>query len=56
MSEQPTFPIPETAPADETTGRYIITFREDAVAEGLDLLRDQTGLGGLANAAGEAPS
>ena len=51
MSEQPSFPIPETAQADETTGRYIITFREDAVTEGLDLLSDQTGITGLANAA-----
>ena len=51
MSEQPSFPIPETAQADETTGRYIITFREDAVTEGLDLLSDQTGIRGLANAA-----
>ncbi|MEG4963128.1 MULTISPECIES: S8 family serine peptidase [unclassified Microcoleus] len=50
MSEQPSFPIPETAQADETTGRYIITFREDAVTEGLDLLNDQTGITGLANA------
>jgi subtilisin len=51
MSEQPSFPIPETAQADQTTGRYIITFREDAVTEGLDLLSDQTGIRGLANAA-----
>jgi len=51
MSEQPSFPIPETAQADRTTGRYIITFREDAVTEGLDLLSDQTGIRGLANAA-----
>ncbi|MBD1811956.1 protease, partial [Microcoleus sp. FACHB-DQ6] len=46
MSEQPSFPIPETAQADETTGRYIITFRDDAVIEGLDLLNDQTGITG----------
>jgi subtilisin len=51
MSEQPSFPIPETAPADRTTGRYIITFREDAVTEGLALLNDQAGITGLANAA-----
>ena len=51
MSEQPSFAIPETAPADGTTGRYIITFREDAVTEGLALLSDQAGLTGLANAA-----
>ncbi|MEG4352333.1 S8 family serine peptidase [Microcoleus sp. LAD1_D5] len=51
MSQQPSFPIPETAQADETTGRYIITFRDDAVIEALDLLNDQTGITGLANAA-----
>ena len=51
MSEQPSFPIPETAQADATTGRYIITFREDSVTEGLDLLSDQTGIRGLPNAA-----
>jgi len=51
MSEQPSFPIPETGPADRTTGRYIITFREDAVTEGLALLSDQAGITGLANAA-----
>ncbi len=51
MSEQASFPIPATAPTDETTGRYIITFREDAVTEGLDLLSDQTGIMGLASAA-----
>nr|AHB86038.1 Pwb4 [uncultured bacterium] len=51
MSEQPSFPIPATAQADETTGRYIITFREDAVTEGLALLSDQAGIMGLANAA-----
>ena len=51
MSEQPSFPIPETAPADQTTGRYIITFREDAVTEGLAVLSDQAGIRRLANAA-----
>jgi subtilisin family serine protease len=52
MSEQPSFPIPETAPADDpTTGRYIITFREDAVTEGLAVLSNQAGIRGLANSA-----
>jgi subtilisin len=51
MSEQASFPIPATAQADETTGRYIITFRENAVTEGLALLSDQTGIMGLASAA-----
>lgn len=51
MSEQASFSIPENVQADETTGRYIITFREDAVTEGLDILSDRAGIMGLANAA-----
>jgi subtilisin len=51
MSIQPSFLIPATAQADETTGRYIITFRENSVTEGLALLRDQAGITGLINAA-----
>jgi subtilisin len=51
MSRQPSFPIPATAQADETTGRYIITFRDEAVTEGLALLSDRAGIAGLANAA-----
>ncbi len=51
MSAQPSFPIPATAQADRTTGRYIITFREDSVTEGLALLSDQAGIMGLASAA-----
>ena len=51
MSDQASFSIPENAQADETTGRYIITFREDAVTEGLDILSDRAGIMGLANAA-----
>ncbi|MCU0547600.1 MAG: S8 family serine peptidase [Oscillatoriaceae cyanobacterium Prado104] len=51
MSEQPSFPIPDNAGANETTGRYIITFREDAVTEGLGILSDRAGVTGLANAA-----
>jgi subtilisin family serine protease len=51
MSELPSFPIPATAQANETTGRYIITFRDDEVAEGLALLSDQAGISGLPSAA-----
>jgi subtilisin len=51
MSEQASFRVPATAQADETTGRYIITFRDDAVTEGLALLSDRAGVMGLANAA-----
>lgn len=51
MSEQASFSIPQNARTEETTGRYIVTFREDAVAEGLDILSDRAGVMGLANAA-----
>jgi len=56
MSEQPSFSVPSSAAPGETTGRYVITFQDNAVAEGLDLLRDQTGIAGLANAANFAGS
>jgi subtilisin len=51
MSEQPSFAIPENARSEETTGRYIITFRDDAVTEGLAILSDRAGITNLANAA-----
>lgn len=40
MSEKSSFPIPNNIQADETTGRYIITFRDDRVTEGLQALRE----------------
>lgn len=51
MSEQPSFPIPAIAQSGETTGRYIVTFREDSVNEGLAMLSAQASIGGLPNAA-----
>lgn len=56
MSIQPSFSLPATAQTDETTGRYIVTFRDEAVTEGLALLNDQAGIWGLANAADFAES
>lgn len=49
MPEQPSFPIP-AADADQTTGRYLVTFRDDAVTEGIAALRD-AGVAALPNAA-----
>lgn len=40
MFEKPSFPIPTTAQVEETTGRYIITFRDDRVDQGLAALRE----------------
>lgn len=51
MSEQPSFSVPSIAQADETTGRYIVTFRDDAVTEGLAMLSAQASIAGLPNAA-----
>jgi subtilisin family serine protease len=51
MSEQPSFPIPGIAQTGETTGRYIVTFRDDTVNEGLAMLSSQASLAGLPNAA-----
>jgi subtilisin family serine protease len=48
MSVQPTFSAPVAA--TETTGRYIVTFRDDAVEEGLSFLRDQAGVTTVVNA------
>jgi subtilisin family serine protease len=50
MSEQATFPLPAAAAAEETTGRYIVTFQEGAVSEGIDVLRDVAGIAALPRA------
>lgn len=50
MSEQASFSIPRSAQADETTGRYIITFRDNAFTEGQETL-NRAGITRLANAA-----
>jgi subtilisin len=51
MSEQPSFPIPLSAQAEEMTGRYIITFRDNSMAEGLALLNIQAGITSLPSSA-----
>jgi subtilisin family serine protease len=51
MTTQPTFALPVNTGTDETTNRYVITFRDEAVTEGLSLLRDQAGLESVASAA-----
>jgi hypothetical protein len=56
MSEQPSFPLPATAQADEPTGRYIITFRDDRVTEGLAALKKEAGVSKLPSAADFAES
>lgn len=47
MSDQPTF----TAGPELTTGRFLVTFREDSVAEGLTQLKKGCGISKLPNAA-----
>lgn len=56
MSEQPSFAPPSSPSTEETTGRYVITFNDNLVAEGMELLRDQAALPELANAANFAGS
>jgi len=48
MSDEPSFsfPVPD---GDETTGRYIVTFREDSVTEGMSTLRKECGVSQLPN-------
>src|SRR5262249_29796020 len=49
--EQPSFPLPATAQADETTGRFVVTFADDKVAEGLAALKKEAGISKLPSAA-----
>lgn len=56
MSDQPSFPIPATAQADEPTGRYVITFADDKVTEGLAALKKTAGVSKLPSAADFADS
>jgi subtilisin family serine protease len=51
MSEQPTFRTPAPTQGEETTGRHVITFRDDAVAEGLAALQKEAGIARLPSAA-----
>lgn len=50
MSDQPTFPLPPADDTQETTGRYIVTFADEALTEGLALLTKSTGVSKLPNA------
>ncbi|MFO0820864.1 MAG: S8 family serine peptidase [Pirellulales bacterium] len=56
MSEQPSFPLPINAQADEPTGRYVITFADDRMTEGLAALKKEAGISRLPNAADFAES
>jgi subtilisin len=49
-TDQPTFVPPSRIQRSETTGRFIITFREDAVVAGMSLLNKEGGIGNLPNA------
>ena len=51
MPERTSFSIPSSAQAEPTTGRYIITFRDNAVTAGIAALSDQAGITGLVSAA-----
>ena len=50
MTSEVSFPI-SPSQTEGTTGKYVITFQDDATTEGLAILRDQSGISGLANAA-----
>jgi subtilisin family serine protease len=56
MSSQPSFPIPGIFGAEETTGRYVITFRDDATAEGLAALKKECGVSKVHSAANSPDS
>lgn len=56
MSDQPSFTAPMAADAEKTTGRYIVTFRYDGVAEGLSALKKGASISKLPNAADYAES
>ena len=51
MSIEPSFGVPGGMQTDEQTGRYVVTFRDEAVTEGMTTLRKQCGISKLPNAA-----
>lgn len=51
MTTQPTFSIPFADQTDAAPDRYIVTFRDDAVTEGLSLLSSEAGINNVASAA-----
>ena len=42
MIDQPTFSVPEGA--QETTGRFVVTFRDDAESDGMSVLHKKCGV------------
>lgn len=48
MNDEPTFTVPQ---GDETTGRFIVTFRDDGDTEGMAALLRESGIKALPNAA-----
>jgi subtilisin len=56
MSDQPSFSIPASAGADETTGKFVVTFRDEGVTEGLAALKKHAGISKLPSAADFAES
>ncbi len=49
MASQESFPIQPIAQSDEAIGRYIVTFRDNALRQGLTLMKEETNLGALPN-------
>lgn len=56
MSHQPTFSASDAGQAGQTTGRYVVTFREDDVARGLAALEKKAAVRSLPSAADFADS
>jgi subtilisin family serine protease len=51
MYEQPSFPLPPDGMTEETTGRYVVTFRDEATTAGLATLRKKTSIKKVMSAA-----
>lgn len=56
MSQQPTFRAPDPGEGEQTTGRYLVTFRDDNLAKGLTALEKRAGVARLPSAADFADS
>ncbi len=56
MSQQATFSAASASEPEQTTGRYLITFREDDVAKGLGAIEKRAAVAGLPSAADFADS
>ncbi len=44
MSDEPSFCVPSGMHTDEQTGRYVVTFRDDAETAGMNTLQDRCGI------------